>query len=63
MGEFFSGSALFAILLTFGAYELGRLFQQKTGVALFNPILVAAVLTGGGPGCGRRAQPGVPAAL
>ena len=46
MGEFLSGSALFAILLTFGAYELGRLFQQKTGVALFNPILVAAVLTG-----------------
>ena len=29
MGEFLSGSALFAILLTFGAYELGRLFSKR----------------------------------
>ena len=39
MTEFFSGSALFAILLTFGAYEVGRLIQKKTGIAAFNPIL------------------------
>ena len=46
MTEFFSGSALFAILLTFGAYEVGRLIQKKTGIAAFNPILIAAVLCG-----------------
>lgn len=46
MSEFISGSALFAILLTFGAYEVGRLIQKKTGIPVFNPILVAAVLVG-----------------
>ena len=46
MTEFFSGSALFAILLTFGAYEVGRLIQKKTGVPALNPILIAAVLCG-----------------
>lgn len=46
MSEFFSGSSLFAILLTFGAYEVGRLIQKKTGMAIFNPILIAAVLAG-----------------
>lgn len=46
MTEFFSGSALFAILLTFGAYEVGRLIQKKTGIAVFNPILIAAVVVG-----------------
>lgn len=46
MSEFISGSALFAILLTFGAYELGRMFQKKTRMAIFNPILVAALLVG-----------------
>ena len=46
MTEFFSGSALFAILLTFGAYEVGRLIQKKTGIAAFNPILIAAVVVG-----------------
>lgn len=46
MSEFLSGSSLFAILLTFGAYELGRMFQQKTRMAIFNPILVGALLAG-----------------
>ena len=46
MTEIFSGSALFAILLTFGAYEVGRLIQKKTGIAAFNPILIAAVVVG-----------------
>ena len=46
MSEFLSGSSLLAILLTFGAYELGRMFQQKTRMAIFNPILVGALLAG-----------------
>ena len=46
MTEFFSGSTLFAMLLTFGAYEVGRLIQKKTGVPALNPILIAAVLCG-----------------
>lgn len=46
MTEFFSGSTLFAILLTFGTYEVGRLIQKKTGVPALNPILIAAVLCG-----------------
>ncbi len=46
MTEFFSGSTLFAMLLTFGTYEVGRLIQKKTGVPALNPILIAAVLCG-----------------
>ena len=46
MTEFFSGSTLFAMLLTLGTYEVGRLIQKKTGVPALNPILIAAVLCG-----------------
>ena len=46
MTEFFSGSTLFAMLLTFGTYEVGRLIQKKTGVPALNPILIAVVLCG-----------------
>ena len=46
MTEFFSGSTLFAMLLTFGTYEVGRLIQKKTGVPALNPILIAAMLCG-----------------
>ena len=33
------------VALTFFAYELGRLCQQKLRLPIFNPILIAAVLT------------------
>ncbi len=46
MTEFFASSTLFAIALTFCAFELGRLCQQKLRLPIFNPILIAAVLTG-----------------
>ena len=45
MTDFFSSSTLFAIALTFCAFELGRLCQQKLRLPIFNPILIAAVLT------------------
>ena len=45
MTEFLASSALFAVALTFFAYELGRLCQQKLRLPIFNPILIAAVLT------------------
>lgn len=45
MTEFLAGSSLFAILLTFGAYELGRICLQRTRLAVCNPILIGAVLT------------------
>ena len=45
MTDFLASSALFAVALTFFAYELGRLCQQKLRLPIFNPILIAAVLT------------------
>ena len=45
MTEFLASSALFAVALTFFAYELGRLCQQNLRLPIFNPILIAAVLT------------------
>ena len=43
MAEFLSASSLFAVLLTLGAYELGCLCQQRTGLAVCSPILLGAV--------------------
>lgn len=39
-------NAFFAIFLTLSAFEAGRVLQQKTKLALLNPILVGAVLVG-----------------
>ena len=49
MTEFLASSALFAVALTFFAYELGRLFQQKLRLPIFNPILIAASKSCGCP--------------
>ncbi|WP_294498478.1 LrgB family protein [uncultured Gemmiger sp.] len=46
MIEFLSASSLFAILLTFGAYEIGCVCQRKFKLPIFNPILVGAILAG-----------------
>lgn len=37
-------SAFFAIVLTLGSYEIGRLIQQKTKSVIANPLLIAIVL-------------------
>ena len=44
MNEFFVSSVYFGALLTLVCYRLGAWLKQKTGLALFNPILVATVL-------------------
>lgn len=46
MSEIFSSSALFAIVLTLAAYELGHVLQAKLKWAVLNPILVGAVVVG-----------------
>lgn len=46
MTDFLSSSALFAVVLTLAAYELGRVLQKKLKWAILNPILVGAVLVG-----------------
>lgn len=37
-------SSLFAIVLTLGAYEIGRIIQKKTKWTVANPLLIAIVL-------------------
>lgn len=44
MSEFFSGLALFPLVLTLGSYQIGLWCQRKTRSALCNPLLVASVL-------------------
>ena len=44
MTEFLSGLSLFPLVLTLGAFQLGRLCQQKWKSPLFNPILIAVIL-------------------
>ena len=44
MGELLSGSGFFCIALTIGAYYAGSRCQQKWKKAVFNPILIGAVL-------------------
>ncbi len=44
MTEFFSGSGYWALLLTFGVYQLGLFLKKKTGWALCNPILICAAV-------------------
>jgi len=42
--EWLTGSPLFGITLTLAAYVLGRRLHQRTGSALFQPVLVAIVV-------------------
>lgn len=44
MSEFLSGSSLWAIALTLGAFQLGSWVQKKTGIAFLSPILTGAAL-------------------
>lgn len=44
--ELMRENAFFAIFLTLTAFEAGRALQQKFKLALFNPILVGALLVG-----------------
>ena len=44
MADFLTALPLFSLALTFCAFQIGAWCQKKTGSALFNPILVGAVL-------------------
>ncbi len=44
MSEMFLHSTFFGAFVTFLFYQLGMVLKKKTGLAIFNPILVAAVL-------------------
>lgn len=44
MAEFLSSISLFPLVLTLGAFQLGRFCQQKGKSPLFNPILIAVIL-------------------
>lgn len=45
MNEFVVSSTFFGVVLSLIAYEIGVLLKKKFKVALFNPILIAIVLT------------------
>ena len=47
MGEFLNTSALFALVLTFGAFQLGLWLQKKWPSPLCNPLLIAVLLVVG----------------
>lgn len=44
MNEFAASSVYFGVLVTLGAYLISSKLKQKTGLALFNPLLVAVIL-------------------
>ena len=44
MNEFFMTSSFFALALSLTGYELGRFLKKKTGLALFNPLLIGIVV-------------------
>lgn len=44
MTEFLNVSTYFCVLLTLAAFAAGNFFQKKWCLAIFNPILIAAVL-------------------
>ena len=46
MGDFLMSLPLFCLLLTVGAFLFGLWCQKKTGLILFNPILISAALVG-----------------
>lgn len=43
MSEFFLDSTFFALVVSLAGFELGRFLKQKTGLALFNPLLIGIV--------------------
>ena len=44
MRELLSSSVYFGVLISLGAYQLGRVIRRRTGLAIFNPLLVAIAL-------------------
>ncbi len=44
MNEFLLTSTFFALVLSLAGYELGQFLKKKTGLALFNPLLIAIVV-------------------
>ena len=44
MNELLSQSAFFGIFITIGAYQLGRMIQNKWKLSIFNPLLIATVI-------------------
>ena len=44
MVEFLSGISLFPLVLTLGAFQVGKFFQTKWKSPIFNPILIAVIL-------------------
>ena len=44
MNSFFVESTFFALVISLLGYETGAFLKKKTGLAIFNPLLVAIVL-------------------
>ena len=44
MKEYIDNSVFFGVFLSLLAYEAGILLKKKTGLVIFNPLLVAIVL-------------------
>jgi putative effector of murein hydrolase len=44
MGELLAGCGYFCVVLTIGAFGLGRLCRRKWKLAIFDPILIGAAL-------------------
>lgn len=47
MRELLSSSVYFGVFISLGAYLLGQALRRRTGLAIFNPLLVAVVLVMG----------------
>lgn len=44
MNDFFADSLFFSVVISLFGYELGNFLKKKTGLAIFNPLLVAIVV-------------------
>ena len=47
MNEFFGNTLFFGALISLASYEIGMLLKRKLRLAIFNPLLVAIILTMG----------------
>lgn len=43
MGELLISTGFWALLLTLAAFQLGQFLRRKTGLAVYNPILIGIV--------------------
>jgi len=44
MHEFIASSAFFGVFISLAAYFIGMALRRKTGLSLFNPLLVSILL-------------------